>query len=258
MSQHVCIWCKGTPTTFSREHIIPEALGGNDEVVLSGAVCKSCNNALARLDRALIKEFELIAFLNGIKGKKGRNPTISSWAAISGTIGASGPEIWINAGPGNVDGPAKTLKPASKQNGVLNLSFEPHLGRLGFDQKFGGDINFLRALYKIGLSLIARFYGPDIASGSDYDHVRRFVLAAPHGQPMTVAMEHPFPATLANGFSQPILRVGNPFPCFEIKLLGLHFLVDMHPEQKSLRSLQGVATMTNTPFYVFPLSMFAR
>ena len=65
----ICIWCRKDYASLSREHIIPEALGGNEQVVLRDAVCASCNNGLATIDRALVKQFEIIAFMFGVRGK---------------------------------------------------------------------------------------------------------------------------------------------------------------------------------------------
>lgn len=49
-----CIWCRQSVKDRIPEHIIPEAIGCPDGMVLDrGEVCGECNHRLAKLDRVL-------------------------------------------------------------------------------------------------------------------------------------------------------------------------------------------------------------
>jgi hypothetical protein len=249
----ICIWCKTNHHSPSREHIIPEALGGNEEVVLQDAACSSCNNKLGHIDRALVKQFEIIAFMNGILGKKRRKPAISSWAALSGSYSGGQKEIHLNAGPGIIQGNKKVLPPANKVNGIHSVGFDADKQKVTFKQDFGNDPKFLPALYKIGLNLVAKYYGASIAAGAEYDHVRHFVLGDADARQLTAAMDHSNSAGLRSGFSAPLLPETSSYPLFQVEILGVSFLLDLHPEQKSLETIRGAATLTGVDLYVFPL-----
>src|SRR5918995_740309 len=94
-----CIWCKKPNVDTDIEHIIPEALGCPEGFVLTaGAVCGSCNNNLGHLDQAVIDEFDIPAFIAGVRGKRGRPPKINSRGNMFGTWGESGPVIHVNMG----------------------------------------------------------------------------------------------------------------------------------------------------------------
>ncbi|MCF6319932.1 MAG: HNH endonuclease, partial [Proteobacteria bacterium] len=73
-----CIWCGKFNQDKDIEHIIPEALGCPKDFFLdNGVVCKKCNNNLAYLDRAVIGDFKIPAFLAGVTKKKNKSPKVS-------------------------------------------------------------------------------------------------------------------------------------------------------------------------------------
>lgn len=248
----ICIWCKSDFPKLSKEHIIPEALGCPDEFILSDVACERCNNKLGTtVDVALIKQFEVQKFLLGIAGKRGKRPTVKSWAALNGCYEEGSPVLEINAGPNSVESSGKRLPAAGKGNGIYDAWVKPEEGRYGFKQEFGNAPLFLPALYKIGLNAIGYYLGTEVAASAAYDHVRSFVLRQTGAKPLTVAMEAPENHPIVCRVSGPIMKAGRSYPMFQVVIFGIYFLLDMDPDQRSLRDLRGAATMTDTPFFVF-------
>jgi hypothetical protein len=247
----ICIWCKNDFAKLSLEHGIPEGLACPPDLELRDVACTACNNGLSRVDRALLKQFEALTVMYGVPRKRGRSPTINSWQAIRSSQRPDGPHISINGGPGIVEAEGRPLRPASKANGITDVWVKPETGQLGFSQEFGNDPLFLPALYKIGLNLVAKHFGAAEAASDRYDHVRAFVLRHPGAVMLTAALADNSifaPVTEAAVFTKP----GRPFPMFRVTILGVTFLLDMAPDQVSLRDLRGAAMLHDEPFYLFP------
>ena len=128
----------------------------------------------------------------------------------------------------------------------------PDGSELGFSQDFGNDSRFLPAIYKIGLNLVAKNFGPEVAASAEYDHIRAFVRQEAGALPLTVAMEAPDNETKGTGNPRLITKAGRAYPMFQVEILGIFFLIDMAPDQAMLRDLRGAATLMNQPLYVFP------
>src|SRR5712671_5298872 len=95
-----CIWCKCLSDRTPREHIVPESIGGpTDFVLINGAVCRSCNNTLARLDKALADEFDFMAFGAGVPRKGGKPPVIKSRGNFVATQDEGKTVLSINMDP---------------------------------------------------------------------------------------------------------------------------------------------------------------
>lgn len=252
----ICIWCKKDFPKLSLEHAIPEGLACPPELELRNVACTRCNNGLSRTDHALLKQFEAITVMYGIRRKKGRPPTIDSWQPIRSRQAPDGPHISINGGPGLVEDHGKTLRPASKANGITDVWVEPGSGQMGFTQQFGNDRRFLPALYKIGLNLVAKHLGPGEAASDRYDHVRSFVRGERGARVLTAAMDTQTvsgPVTEAAVVAKP----GRAYPMFRVTILGITFLLDMAPDQSSLRDIQGAAMLHGDPLYIFPTALAA-
>jgi hypothetical protein len=162
-----CIYCLKRDGDFSaEEHVIPESLGG-DEIVLRGSVCSACNNVLSQLDQALL-EFEPIAMLRTVYGpltKKGKFPS-----ARLGDFNLA------KVAPRELRMTSKTKRAAMTtehlDDGTVRLSIKAK-GRKPFD-----PVPLARALFKVGLGLVAHYAGPEVALESRYDPARGFVLSA--------------------------------------------------------------------------------
>lgn len=247
----ICIWCKKDFAKLSLEHAIPEGLACPTELELSDVACTHCNNSLSRVDRALIKQFEMLTVMYGVPRKKGRAPMINSWQAIRSEQRRDGPHIHINAGPGTVNVSCQPLRPASKTNGVTDVWTKPETGQLGFSMQLGNDRRFLPALYKIGLNLVAKQFGASVAVNERYDHIRALVRMEPSAPPLTAILDRNHvdgPVTGATLISKPY----RAYPAFRVTILGVNFILDMAPDQPTLRDLRGAATLHGESLYIFP------
>jgi hypothetical protein len=248
----ICIWCTEPISKPSIEHGIPESLGCPPDLILSDVACKPCNNGFGAIDQALLKQFETLTVMYGVPRKNGRLPTIDSWPSLSSNHKADGPHINLNAGPGVIEAGGKRLHPAARSNGIHSVWMEPKAGRLGFKQEFGNDPRFVRALYKIGLNLVARHYGPAAAAGAAYDHVRAFVLGKAGTPNLRVMMSTKVIPEAVTHASHPILKHGRPYPMFQVTILGITFLLDMSEDQLSLRDIHGAATLHGDAVWMLP------
>lgn len=250
----ICIWCKKDFAKLSLEHGIPEALACPPELEMRNVACAKCNNSLSRVDRALVKQFEMLTVMYGVPRKKGRKPTIASWRPIRSEHRPDGPHIYINAGPGVVEAMGKPLHPATSTSGITDLWIKPEDGQLGFSQQIGNDPRFVPALYKIGLNLIAWRFGPEVAAGEAYDHVRAFVRLEQGSSELRAALVRKVvhrPVTQGGVME----KLDREYPMCRITILGWTFLIDMDPGGQSLNDMRGVATMQGEPLYIFPFTM---
>jgi hypothetical protein len=162
-----CIYCLTEDGDFGpEEHVIPESLIG-DQAVLRGSVCGDCNNRLSRLDEVLVS-FEPVAYLRTVFGpltKKGKFPK-ARFRDLE--IERTGPRaLRVTAHrrrPGD--------KPEQLPDGTYSFKMEA-TGRRRFD-----PISLGRALFKVGLGLVALQAGPAVALQSRYDAARRYVLGS--------------------------------------------------------------------------------
>ncbi len=79
-----CIFCKSTIGPFNtREHILPESLGGADWAILpEGLFCDQCQNRFgSSIEQQALADypFSLFRVLLGIPTKKGKSPWLKSW-----------------------------------------------------------------------------------------------------------------------------------------------------------------------------------
>lgn len=247
----ICIWCKKNFDKLSIEHVIPEGLACPDELVRTDVACGPCNNSLSRVDRALVKQFELHTVIHRVPRKNGKPPMINSWKGLRSRMGANGPEMFINGGPGAVKVAGETLQPASKKDGVSDVWIKPDEGTAGFRQQFGNDRRFLPAIHKIGLNLIAVCKSPQIAASARYDHIRSFVRLEKDAVHLSAVLEKETIFGAVTGANM-VEKAGRQDPMFRIMILGTTFFVDTSPDQSGLRDFRATATMMGEPSYVFP------
>lgn len=160
-----CIFCGRSAVGAPREHIWPESLGGDDEMLLSeGKQCGQCNNYFGRkVEAPALRSwpFDLIRAFGSIPSKKGR------WAgaeAVGGTVmgGARGPEL-VPRLPGFV------RRMERRQTFSLTFLAEPT-----------APAAVCRLLLKMGLQLISET-GIDVASSSRFRAARTFARAPSRG-----------------------------------------------------------------------------
>jgi HNH endonuclease len=163
-----CIYCLSTSGDFTaEEHVFPESLG-NDELILPrGLVCKYCNNrTLAQLESALI-DFPPLALLRVeyvSYTKKGKLPKADFGNA---TVERTHPRHIQYVAKGN----SKLIRDETKlEDGSVRFSVQ-------LEAKANSNpITLARALYKIGLGMVALDKGQDYACSSKFDAARRFIL----------------------------------------------------------------------------------
>jgi len=203
-----------TGTFTSEEHIVPESLGNYDTVLPKGVVCDTCNNeVLSRLDEALL-DSDLVGFLRTLftpYTKAGKLPQ-AEYQNLSVK----------KVRPDHIIFTDKTKKQAitiesKDENGVIRFSMTM-TGRKNFD-----SIIIARALYKMGLGMVAFHEGKQNACNSKYDRARVFIRGE-QGFPNNLLMsENLKPHPLIT--SRVDFRMGGT--CFLINIYGLVFVFNL-------------------------------
>jgi hypothetical protein len=226
----ICIWCKGVDAPSAVEHIIPEALGCPVGFVLSGgAVCKECNNGLAHLDQAVIDDFDIFAFMNGVPRKKGRPSEIRSRGNLIGTQGLNGNEISINMEHFPVvahDGTKLGGFGKSDRNIQASFESEGDVVKISFSTSIGSKPKFLRGIVKIAFSSLAYFRGGELALSEDFDSVREFVREGKGSRPVLIK-----PISKGDYLNQswPPFKSETDEYAVTFRLTCLEFCVDLSP-----------------------------
>lgn len=157
-----CIFCKSDSGGFNtREHILPESLGGGDWAILpEGLLCDLCQNRFgSEVEQQAIGDYPFAHFrvFLGIPTKKGRAPWLSSWEGIvraspePGQIGYDPAERFM-----------KSINEGSKtQIRLLAQPIKPQM--------------ICRTLLKMGLEVVASDDREDIFE-SRYDAARSYAL----------------------------------------------------------------------------------
>lgn len=243
-----CIWCKRPVRRSNIEHILPESLGCPSDHVLRDGVCMACNNGLGHIDQALLRQFEIVAFMRGIPRKGGRPPVINSWSGIRGRISDQGPEFHINAGPGTIETFGGSLHAASPRNGIHSVKMEPLIvgerSDISFKQEFGRDPKLRRAIYKVGFGTLALRLGVAEALRDVYDPVRAFVRKGAGDFDVLMLADQ---ADGHHFFGYPALLPGCTLPIIELAVFGVWFAVDFDPQQRGLVQMGAALTERQVP-----------
>jgi hypothetical protein len=240
-----CLWCKRpTGAHEPEEHIFPHSLGCPDALIFrNGEVCGRCNGRNARLDHALVGDFEVFRFLFGVPNKKGKPPSISTRANAKGRYVDGEPRLIVNMDPTPVSDELGDLAPL-RPTDDLRMSIIPHgmaecemtLSPRGLCQ----TKTALRALHKVALSLFALQYGMEGAQSARYDAVRRYVLAGDGERTSLMFL-------MASGMeyrNEPFKSSGAVFPAEVIafRLVTVGFFIDLSPTQEHLADLKSLCS----------------
>lgn len=233
-----CIWCLKPIRKGSEEHVLPDALGCPPELILDIGVCMACNNGLGHVDQALIRQFEISAFVKGVRRKKGKPPSINMWAPIKGRYVDGKPEIHLNAGPQTIETAGRQLPAASAANGITKVAFDaPAVGEqatISFTQEIGREPKLARALLKVALGAVAIQRGLATARHERFDPIRAFVRKG----------DGHFDILMTEGRSDRAQHVSlweqadSAFPVVEVSLFGMAMIVDTDPSQCGLAMLR--------------------
>ncbi len=157
-----CIFCKLVDRPFkTKEHILPESLGGGDWAILAeGLCCDVCQNRFgSEIEQQALGDypFSFLRTFIGIPTKKGRKPWFKSW---EGTIRAS-----LFPGKFEYD-PALPFHEAyfngtKSQIRLLAHPLRPHM--------------ICRFLIKMGIEIVAMDNSTDVFD-SKFDDARQFSL----------------------------------------------------------------------------------
>jgi HNH endonuclease len=231
-----CIYCLNDNGTFtSEEHIVPESLGNYDTTLPKGFVCDTCNNeVLSGLDAALV-HFEPIEFLKTLYMPHTKDGKLPQAAFPNLTMKKTRPSHIVFKSPSKKY--FTTGEP--DENGFIHFSIKT-TGRKKFDPKIIG-----RALYKIGLGMVAFHEGRDVACESRYDAARAFILRG-----------EDFPNNLLmNNSGKPHPNIRSTYDlaldgtCFQIDIYSLIFLFNL----ETLPVLKLTEELTEMNFSSFPL-----
>lgn len=169
----ICLFCKESGPFNTVEHIVPESLG-NDSDILVGLVCDKCQNYLSRKIEKPALEKNPFAFWRtylGIKTKKNKLPIVNLTPLTKGRIPANHhltDEIGVTA----------------HKDGTISFEFKNHsLFQCIMDNKKKSfnlvlspwHLNIMgRFLGKIGLEYLA-LSNPNLAFDSQFDEIRKFI-----------------------------------------------------------------------------------
>lgn len=174
-----CIWCYGPARGRHVEHIVPEVLGCPPDFILPAEViCQSCNNGMGHLDQTVADDFDFMSFQTGVPRKKGKPAGITNRGNVYGSRGRNGPEIFFNMDPANTvanDGAHVAAYRGSERNVKATFEREEPYARISFGVTLGKSKKFQRGIYKIALSALAYFVGPNELFKAKYDHLRQYV-----------------------------------------------------------------------------------
>lgn len=176
-----CLYCLRTDRVFSsEEHTIPRGLG-NEEIVLPvGVVCDACNNeVLSGLDSVLL-EFTPIKFqrsFQGVKSRKGKSTILKTPGFHMSHIAENHIQI-------NVLDNSKTVTDMEDTSFKLNM-----LSSRKMTPEYTKMI--ARALYKIGLGVVYKDLGEEVAYSTRFDEVREIVLGKKDFQGQLFFLKHP-------------------------------------------------------------------
>lgn len=224
----------------SLEHILPESLGCPKDFVLKNGVCLRCNNKNSKLDRALLKPFELITVMKGIPRKRGRAPTIDGFSTLSSTHGPSGAEIFFNRERFSVTTPSgKRLGPASAKDEVRKFEVKHVNGNqvnvsIQMQLRFGRQA--VRGLFKAALESVAYYCGLDSVSGKEFEAVRDFVQRDKGSFQILMMPGGPFDFHV----DVPVSKNGRPF-VVGMTILGVSFICDFDPSFAAGEELEVAA-----------------
>lgn len=229
-----CIWCLKSDAPPSIEHIFPEALGCPKEFVLTGGVvCEACNNGMSHLDRAVIDDFDMLAYLANVPRKGGRPPMIRGRGNLVANRGRAGPEMSINMDAQSRvahDGSPLGAFGKSERNVSATLNREGNLGRISFSTVIGKNPKFGRGITKIGFSSLAYFLGSETALEEMFNPVRAFVRSGTGKRPvLMMASEDP---KYGHEARPPCKSVAGEY-VVSFRLAVAEFIVDLGPTLSS-------------------------
>lgn len=164
-----CIFCKlGSAGFTTREHILPESLGGSDWAVLpDGLYCDACQNRFgSEIEQQALADYPFSFFrvFLGIPTKKRKAPWFNCW---EGTMRAS-----LQPGTFGYD-PAPPFESATMDGSKTQIRLLAHPLKPDMVCRF---------LIKMGIEVVAADNANDVFQAR-FDSARRYALAGEKTQP---------------------------------------------------------------------------
>jgi hypothetical protein len=199
-----CIFCfeKTGESNSSREHVLPDALGGN-LLLPKEYCCNKCNSELGtQIDAKIVDLFEINRVTWDIRSTKNKSnePTAKGFIYID-----KNQKVDVTIRPKQGPRISHTTKLGENRwifpNEVDKMSFIKNCNRKGKDIKLcrAGEISYSsyglknpefsdlheRALAKIAYNLVAYVLGADIARDSLFDKTREYIMSGVESVPIS-------------------------------------------------------------------------
>ena len=222
-----CIFCKSDSEGFTtREHILPESLGGGDWAVLTdGLFCDRCQNHFgSRVEQQALGDYPFSFFrvFLGVPTKKGKAPWFDSW---EGKLGAS-------LVPGEVGyDPASCFEEAMDQGRKTQIRLLAHPVRPHM---------ICRTLLKMAIEVIGNDDPKDVFH-KRYDAARIFALKGRKDGAWWYLQRENMQAAVdfmtrgvtvsdwSKGVSLSVSEIEDNAEVFHLRLLYLDFMVPLEP-----------------------------
>ncbi|MFC1930215.1 HNH endonuclease [Chloroflexota bacterium] len=169
----ICLSCKTEGAFRTKEHIIPESLG-NDTDILKNVICERCQNYFGReIEKPALEKTNLAVWRSylGIRTKKNHFPSVNLDPPLRGAIPSLHPVTEFGVGftayedgstSINVSNPPFKKRLLNDKSAYLLVMTPWHLSILG------------RFLGKVGLELLA-LTDIDHALSAEFDQIRSFI-----------------------------------------------------------------------------------
>ncbi len=239
-----CIWCQGSAGGNHVEHIVPEVLGCPPDFILtSDFICQRCNNGLGQLDQAVADDFDFLTFQSGIPRKKGKPAKLASRGNVYGYSTKNEKRLFFNMDS------KKTIKASdgfhvapyrnSERNVKANFKAESGVAEITFQIKFGQSKKFQRGIFKIALSALAYFIGPNELYKSKYNQLRNYVRNGT-GIRHLILLADSNPNNYSHQFDNPYISETGDY-LLTFRLACVRFVVDLSESESSLARLSETA-----------------
>jgi hypothetical protein len=222
-----CIFCKSETGPFTtREHILPESMGGRDWALLhEGLFCDRCQNRFgSEIEQQALADYPFSFFrvFLGIPTKKGKAPWLKSW---EGTLRAG-------LSPGQIGyDPAPHFEHAIDEGGKTQIRLLAHPVRPHM---------VCRTLLKMGIEVVANDNPADVFH-ERYDAAREYALEGRKENGWWYLQQEDMhaasrffatgvsPGDWEKGVTLSVTEIDEGAEVFHLRLLYVHLMVPLSP-----------------------------
>jgi len=196
---------------------------------------------LGSIDQALLHEFEVLTFMNGVPRKRGRTPRIDSIPNLRAETTGKEAVYYLNMENHPVTAvTGEIILPFKRNSKAVDASFEidGEMGKVSFSIPVGQHKKFNRALHKIAFSSMAFFLGADEALDSKYDHIRNYVLHGGTCRPVLCLIQGK--EEYRHEVFPPYKSIQGEFYFVHMIIAGIGFVVDLCPGLESFVRMKAL------------------